>query len=125
MDREGAKTEKSRELYEWVQALVCSVLAVVAAFTFGIRLIAESIGEVIEIDVLKEIIDSLRTHLGNELVGVSVVKKLVFAGKTVHDVEILLLGEKVETLYGVLTVGSNTGIDDYITLVVDDGIKLL
>ena len=30
---------KSRELYEWVQALVCSVLAVVVVFTFVIRLI--------------------------------------------------------------------------------------
>ena len=33
------KTEKGRELYEWVQALVCSVLAVVMLFTFVIRLI--------------------------------------------------------------------------------------
>ena len=45
MDREspqaGSQTEKSRsrELYEWVQALVCSVLTVVAVFTFGVRLI--------------------------------------------------------------------------------------
>lgn len=30
---------RSRELYEWVQALVCSVLAVVLVFTFGVRLI--------------------------------------------------------------------------------------
>ena len=42
MDREsprtGSQTEKSRsrELYEWVQALVCSVLTVVAVFTFEI-----------------------------------------------------------------------------------------
>jgi signal peptidase I len=32
-------TEKSKELYEWVQALVCSVLAVVIVFTFFIRMI--------------------------------------------------------------------------------------
>jgi len=31
--------QKSREMYEWVQALVCSVLAVVVLFTFVIRLI--------------------------------------------------------------------------------------
>lgn len=37
---EPAKGEKSgREAYEWVQALVCSVLAVVVLFTFVIRLI--------------------------------------------------------------------------------------
>ena len=28
-----------REMYEWVQALVCSVLAVVILFTFVVRLI--------------------------------------------------------------------------------------
>ena len=31
--------KKGRELYEWVQALVCSVLAVVVVFTFVVRLI--------------------------------------------------------------------------------------
>ena len=34
-----APKEKGRELYEWIQALVCSVLAVVLLFTFGVRLI--------------------------------------------------------------------------------------
>ena len=39
-EEEQAKEEKSgREAYEWVQALVCSVLAVVVLFTFVIRLI--------------------------------------------------------------------------------------
>lgn len=33
------REKKGREAYEWVQALVCSVLAVVLAFTFGARLI--------------------------------------------------------------------------------------
>ena len=33
------KKSRSREAYEWVQALVCSVLAVVVLFTFGVRLI--------------------------------------------------------------------------------------
>ena len=33
------KEVKGRDLYEWVQALVCSVLAVVLLFTFVIRLI--------------------------------------------------------------------------------------
>ena len=36
---EKEKKESGRELYEWVQALVCSVLAVVLLFTFVIRLI--------------------------------------------------------------------------------------
>lgn len=36
---EKKQREGGRELYEWVQALVCSVLAVVILFTFVIRLI--------------------------------------------------------------------------------------
>lgn len=41
MRKEAAEAKKSRgrEIYEWVQALVCSVLAVVLLFTFGVRLI--------------------------------------------------------------------------------------
>ncbi|CDC69016.1 MULTISPECIES: signal peptidase I [environmental samples] len=34
-----AEEKESRDLYEWVQALVCSVLVVVLVFTFCIRLI--------------------------------------------------------------------------------------
>lgn len=34
-----SKEKQGREAYEWVQALVCSVLAVVVVFTFGVRLI--------------------------------------------------------------------------------------
>lgn len=37
--REEEKRDGGRDLYEWVQALVCSVLAVVVLFTFVIRLI--------------------------------------------------------------------------------------
>ncbi len=33
------KKEEGRDLYEWIQALVCSVLAVVLLFTFVVRLI--------------------------------------------------------------------------------------
>lgn len=38
-ENEKKQREKGRELYEWVQALVCSVLVVVLIFTFVIRLI--------------------------------------------------------------------------------------
>lgn len=37
--RAEPKERRGREAYEWVQALVCSVLAVVLTFTFGVRLI--------------------------------------------------------------------------------------
>lgn len=38
-DRQEEKKSSGRESYEWVQALVCSVLAVVVVFTFVARLI--------------------------------------------------------------------------------------
>lgn len=38
-DMENKQEDGGRDLYEWVQALVCSVLAVVLLFTFVIRLI--------------------------------------------------------------------------------------
>jgi signal peptidase I len=37
--RDRDALERERSLYEWVQALVCSVLAVVLVFTFAVRLI--------------------------------------------------------------------------------------
>ena len=37
-----------RELYEWIQALVCSVLAVVVVFTFAVRIIGVSGGSMRE-----------------------------------------------------------------------------
>ena len=37
--KKGKEEKSGREAYEWVQALVCSVLAVVVLFTFVIRLI--------------------------------------------------------------------------------------
>ena len=38
-ENEQEKKSSGRDLYEWVQALVCSVLAVVVVFTFVVRLI--------------------------------------------------------------------------------------
>ena len=39
--QEAGETDGGRDLYEWVQALVCSVLAVVMVFTFAVRLIGQ------------------------------------------------------------------------------------
>ncbi|WP_298035135.1 signal peptidase I [uncultured Dysosmobacter sp.] len=38
-EKQEKKKQEGRDLYEWVQALVCSVLTVVVIFTFVIRLI--------------------------------------------------------------------------------------
>ena len=39
MQEQERKTVRGRDLYEWIQSLVGSVLAVVAIFTFGIRML--------------------------------------------------------------------------------------
>lgn len=39
MQEQERKTVRGRDLYEWIQSLVGSVLAVVAVFTFGIRML--------------------------------------------------------------------------------------
>ena len=39
MEEQEKKTVKGRDLYEWVQSLVGSVLVVVAIFTFGVRML--------------------------------------------------------------------------------------
>ena len=54
MQKEARQTEPQaeeqgrQELYEWVQALVCSVLAVVLLFTFGVRVVGVSGGSMRE-----------------------------------------------------------------------------
>ena len=39
MQEQERKTVRGRDLYEWIQSLVGSVLVVVAIFTFGIRML--------------------------------------------------------------------------------------
>ena len=39
LDEEEVESRPGRDLYEWMQALVCSVLVVVLLFTFVVRLI--------------------------------------------------------------------------------------
>ena len=39
MQEQERKTDRGRDLYEWIQSLVGSVLVVVAIFTFGIRML--------------------------------------------------------------------------------------
>ena len=93
--------------------------------SFGVGLVAQGVGEVVEVDVFEKIVDCLGAHFGNELVGVGVVKELVFAGETVDDLEVFFLGEEVETLYGFLSFGCNAGVDDHVAFVVDDCIEFL
>ena len=79
------------------------------------------IGELVEVDPLKELEDRLTADAGDELIRIAVGKILIALRQTIDDVEILLLREEVEILY----VLGDTLIDHYVGLVVDDLLELL
>ena len=89
-------------------------------------LVAQLVGEGIKVEFHEQIVDSLCTHLGDELVGVAVLQVFVALGQTVHDVLVLFLREQVELLHGnFLVLCHDTGLKHNVTLVVDDGVELL
>ena len=89
----------------------------------GRGLVAQGVRHRVEVDLLQKRIDGFGTHLGDELVGVAVVKRLVALGQGGQDVEVLLLREGLEPLDALL--GSDTGVDDDVALVVDNRLQLL
>ena len=96
--------------------------------------VAQFVGQCVEVEVGEQVVDGLGTHLGNELVGIGVVKQVVVGIEGAVGIELgqLFLGQQVvlvgavevETL-GVLASFEQTGLDDGILLIVDDGIELL
>ena len=91
-----------------------------------VGLITKLVGEGIEVELAKEVVDCLSTHLGDELVRIFVIKILVALGQTVHDGFVLILREEVELLNRyVLVLCHHTRLKHDVTLVVDDGIELL
>ena len=90
---------------------------------FGRSLVAQCIGHRVEVDLLQERIDRLGAHLCDELVGVAVVERLVALGQGGQHVEVLLLRKRCQTFDALL--GSGTGVDHDVTLVVDDRLQFL
>ena len=54
-------------------------------------LIAQLIGKRVKVELYEQVVDGLGTHLGNELVGVTIVKVLVVLANDVIDNIIVLL----------------------------------
>ena len=81
--------------------------------------LAEFIAELLGVDFLEEIVDSFRTHLGDELVGIGVGKILV-SGEFGKHVEVLVLCE--EFVLGNIA-GALAGHD--VLLVVDNRFQFL
>ena len=58
--------------------------------------------------------------------GIAVIEHLILSGQFVQDIQILLLGEKVQLIAAKCTLLSpNTRVDYNVTLVIYDRIKLL
>ena len=112
---------RSAERLDDVQAL--QRLALTLLRGLGRSLVTQGVGHRIEVDLLQERVDRLGTHLGDELVGVRIVERLVALRQRGQHVEVLLLGERLQTLDALL--GRSAGVDDHVTFVVDDRFEFL
>ena len=97
------------------------VLALLRRLVAG--LVAQVVGELVKVNLLKEHLESLGAHLGDELIGVVIVEELVLLRQRVDDGEILLLREEIKLLDTVLRLDAR--VYDNVALVIYDGIHLL
>ena len=96
-------------------------------------MVAQFVGEGVEVEVLEQYVDSLRAHLGDELVGVGVVKIVVGRVEVVvNNLDVLFLGDEVELVRAVevravvvLLALEHAWLYDDILLVVDYRLQLL
>ena len=83
------------------------------------HLCTEAVGKFLYVNLLQQVIDTLCTHLGNELCRI-VVRKVVVVRVLVENCQILVLGKEFEFLPVCL---SRT--DDNVLLVVDYRLEFL
>ena len=112
---------------EALQGLGLALLRRVGAGT-----VAELVGECVEVEGGEEVVDGLGTHLGDELVGIGILKILVVLRQVLDDLDVLLLGEQVHLVGTVQLVAflvflsfHDTRLHDDVLLVVDDCVELL
>ena len=82
------------------------------------------VGKMVEVEFFQHVLDCLRTHHGDELIGVIVGKKFVVGVKIVHYIVVLFLRQQLaidDVLFGIL---GSTRLNDDIAFVVDNGIQL-
>ena len=112
---------RSAERLDDVQALQGFGLTLLRGLGRG--LVTQGVGHRVEVDLFQQRVDGLGTHLRDELVGIRVVEGLVSLREGSQHVEILLLGERGQTLDALFRCG--TGVDDDVALVVDDRFEFL
>ena len=88
-----------------------------------IRLVAQLIGQSIQIYRLQQIVQGFTPHLGNELVRILIVQKLVVSRKAVYNGIIFFIGKELELFNPVLRF--DTRLDYHILLIVDNRFQLL
>ena len=90
--------------------------------TIAVGAVAELIGEAVEVDALQKVENRLCTHFCDELIGVAVLKILIFARELSQSIEILVFGQQIVDCE---IICKSTRLYDNITFVVDDLIELL
>ena len=106
-----------------VEAFEAVLLALVGALLACA--VAKLVAELVEVELAEELVESLSTHAGDELVGVAVVELVVVGGEVLHDGIMFFLGEEVEFLHGDIVKDSLARLDDDIFFVIDDLVELL
>ena len=109
------------ECFHNVQALECFGLALLRGLRAG--LVAQRIGELVEVHALQQRVDRFGAHHGDELVRVGVVELLVAFGQSIDDIEVLFLCQQVEFGHAVHSGGSR--LNHYVTFVVNDRFEFL
>ena len=84
--------------------------------------VAQSVAELVEVDVGEEVENGLGTHLGHKLVGVVVGELAVALGQTLDEFEVVFLGEEVHFLE---LIGERTGVEHDVALIVYHCVELL
>ena len=116
-------TLRLAEGFNDIQALQGFLLTGNGGFTrsFG----TELIGELIEVEIAKELVKSLGTHTSDEFVGIIVGKLVIAFGQRILNIVVLLFGEQVEALHRHLIEDGLAGLQDDVFFVIDDLVEFL
>ena len=106
-----------------LQALQSFLLALVR--TVGVSTVTELVSQCVEVDLGEQVVDSLCTHLGDELLRISIFQVAVAFRQTAHDgcqlvlIKQYLIFDNIMITVELLAVHS-TGLYNDVLLVVDD-----
>ncbi len=112
---------RGAERLDDVQLLQSLALALLRRL--GRSLVAQRVRHGIQIHRLQQLVYGLAAHLGDELLRIAVVQSLIALRQSRQHVEVLLLGQRLQTLDALL--GGGARVDYHITLVIYDRLQFL